>query len=110
MSFNAGVEPVTELLEAIRGGTYRATIELWADEARTVPLDPSGITATLYIVGYETLTVGNGLTFTTGKLEVALTPEQTANAPAAQHHYYVALDNGTEKVFPVRGPFTFSNP
>ena|SRR5579884_3948137 len=103
------MSPIEEALEAVKGGTYRATFELFVP-GTTTPLPMGGVNARFVIDGYETITTANGLTVATGKVELALTPEQTSKAPAPQLHWYLELTNGIETVFPARGPFIFTEP
>lgn len=108
-----GVTPSTELLEAVRGFTFRCTITLYEDEAKTKPLPLGSYTIKLVIPGLGTLTSGNGLTINnaTGAIAVKLTPVQTGAVVPAQLHYYLSLEENAEEIVPpVKGTIVFSNP
>lgn len=112
--FKPGVEPVTELLPARRGKTFRAIVRFYEDEGKTKALNLSGLTIELAIKGYTTLASESGLIVNAaaGTVEVVLHDEQTKNAPQNSHHYELTFKQtteGTVETFcPLEGSFTFS--
>jgi hypothetical protein len=111
--FPNGVTPSTEHFDVLRGMTFRRTITLFEDEAKTKPLNLTGLTVKLTVAGDLTLTSGSGLVIspTEGKNAIRLTPTQTTAAPANVCHYVLTLEESSEEIVPpLVGNMTFQNP
>lgn len=110
MSFTQGVDPISVVFAAKRGFVFRAKVSFFEDEAQTKPRNLAGLSPSLEMEGYLTLTPGNGLVVDNeaGTIEIVLSGEDTEGAPSALHEFTMSLQEGSEAVPPLIGHFTFS--
>jgi len=105
--------PAHEPLVVYVGGTFERTIELWEDAAHTKHFNLTGYTVELKIEGVLTLTSGSGLTVTVaeGKIEITMTPAQTAEVQAGTNaHYFLSITKTGVTWFPLDGTMEYKLP
>lgn len=111
MAEPAHIIPMTANADAVIGGDFAMTIELFADEHTTEPADLSKCTFTMTIGDMFTLTKGDGLTIKPGVVRALLTAEQTGSVvyvpPAAIHSFELCVEEDGFTVFPVVGDIAF---
>lgn len=94
-----------------RGFTYRRTIALYSDAARTQPLNLTGLNVRLKAGEWKNLTPGAGLTIVENKVTLELTPTDTETAPKERIYFVLEVENPepTENDGPVHGVFIFES-
>lgn len=113
MAATGFIIPAKVDLEAIIGGDWETTVQLFTDEAQTTPFSLSGYTVTFVIGDLFTLASGSGLTITagTGTIVARLTNVQTGGvAPETQHYHLKLVDGSSVVSFPLNGNFKFVEP
>jgi hypothetical protein len=105
-------------LEALIGGDFSTTINLYRDTTQTTAFDLTGFTVVMPIGALFTLATGAGLTISTpanGTVVAALTAAQTATVPSRNPslvvHWQLKLTDGSGIVsYPLSGNFSFVVP
>jgi hypothetical protein len=107
------IEAIVKNLKVVRGAVYDAEVNLWTDEAHTVPFNLEGWTVTLNPAGLPSLTVGDGLHVpdpALGAVQIALNASQTVKMPVGKYHHVLWVELGETRLAPVTGTLQVSNP
>jgi hypothetical protein len=107
------IPATAELPEIVVGGTWEISIQLFENEAHTIPFNLTGWTCTLDIKNYKELTSGAGLTITvaTGLIVPVLTAAETASITTGKElRYWLKIEKAGNVLYPLRGGISLLEP
>lgn len=101
-----------ELPVIVIGGTWEIEIQLFENEAETIPFNLTGWTTLLDIKEVTDLTSGSGLVITPseGLIIPSLTVAETTLVQGKEVRYFLRIEKAGKTFFPIRGGIPLLEP